>query len=597
VAGAAAAALVVALTADWIAAAQAPAPSRGVTFARITETDTKEWLTYLSSDLLQGREAFSEGYGLAASYVARQLEALRLKPVGDAGTYFQTVHQHAYRVVRNSIVTVRANGQERTFKHGDHVTFAVNSGGPQTLVFDGVEFAGYGLVTRRGDLSYDDFASRDVKGKLVVWLPGTPEVVRADGAGRGRGATGGNRAAYMTQSLGVAAAIGFAPAVVPTAAEAALAKAQAALAEASQAVRSAEVEVRGRGRGGRTGGGGGARGAAVPADLTTTQRVDKAVPPQLTADEEFHRFLFSGSQTSFEDLRAKADRGEPLAPFTLANVRVTIQIDNTYDLLSTQLTKNVVGMVEGTDPKLRNTYVFFGAHLDHEGYRTAPVGRGGRGGVAEAAGAPDLIFNGADDDGSGSSALIGIAKAFASGPRAKRSAVFVWHAAEEPGLLGSRYMADFPVVPLDAVQAQFNLDMIGRNRNDDPSQSETVFVVGADRISTDLHNLLVETNRSLDAPLRLDFEYNDPADANSFYTRSDHYSYAVKGIPVAFFFTGTHPDYHGVGDHVDKIVFPKLVRIAQLVYQTGFNLANSDRTLARDQKGPRAGRGFDGRLE
>jgi Zn-dependent M28 family amino/carboxypeptidase len=322
-------------------------------------------------------------------------------------------------------------------------------------------------------------------------------------------------------------------------------------------------------------------------------RVDNVLPPQITADEEFHRFLFSAAPTTFDDLRARADKGEALAPFTLANVKVTIQIDDTYDVASTELTKNVVGMVEGTDPRLRETYVLFGAHLDHVGYRTSP---GGRGGAAPAGTEPDLIFNGADDDGSGSTALLALAKAFATGPKPRRSVVFVWHAAEEAGLLGSRYFADFPPIPLEAVQAQFNIDMIGRNRDDDTGQASTVFIIGADRISTDLHNLVVATNAGLRQPLAIDFEYNDPSDPNSFYTRSDHYSYAVKGIPVAFFFTGTHPDYHGAGDHVDKIIFPKLVRIAQMIYQTGFAVANTDRVLERDNRGPRAGRGFSGPL-
>jgi Zn-dependent M28 family amino/carboxypeptidase len=173
----------------------------------------------------------------------------------------------------------------------------------------------------------------------------------------------------------------------------------------------------------------------------------------------------------------------------------------------------------------------------------------------------------------------------------------MWHAGEEAGLLGSRYNADFPVVPLEKVQCQLNIDMIGRNRDNDPTQENNVFVIGADRISTDLHNLVVETDATLAKPVHLDYEYNDPSDPNSFYTRSDHYSYAAKGIPIAFFFTGTHPDYHQVGDQVEKILFPKLVSIAQLVYQTGFNAANTDKVLNRDNLGPRSGRGFQGTIK
>jgi Zn-dependent M28 family amino/carboxypeptidase len=322
------------------------------------------------------------------------------------------------------------------------------------------------------------------------------------------------------------------------------------------------------------------------------------VTPQITGDETFFEFLFSAGPTPFATWRARAEAGEPLQPFSLPGVSVAIDVDNTYQVVSTQLTKNVVGMVEGSDPALRDTYVFYGAHLDHTGYRlSATGGRGGGGGAQPGSGAPpDLIYNGADDDGSGSTGLLGIAKAFATGPKPKRSVVFVWHAGEESGLLGSRYMADHPVVPIDRIQAVLNADMIGRSRNDDPALSETVFVIGADRISTDLHNLVVDTNGALARPLTLDYEYNDPNDSNSFYTRSDHYSYAARGIPIAFFFTGTHADYHQASDEVDKILFPKLGRIADLMYKAGFHVANSERTLTRDNLGPRAGVGFKGRI-
>jgi hypothetical protein len=610
----AAAGLVAALAQPWKLAAQAPAVSTGVKFAQISQSDIKEWLSYLASDALQGRQAYTEGYGLASAYVAEHLRQWGVKPMGDNGLYFQTVKNRGYTVTRNSSVTVEANGQTRTFKHGDHVTFAVNAGGRQTLTFSGVEFAGYGIVSQQ--YNHNDFAGRDVRGKLVTYLNNTPApimqaLVQAQAAqaaagrgGRGgRGGLGGNRTNYAIQTLGAAGVLAFAAAPAPPSqAELALAKAQEALAQANQAVADARAELaRGAGGGGRGfgGGGGGGRAAAPPADITTVQNVNAPVPPVVTGDEVFFDFLFAPQK--FADVRARADKGEPLPPMTI-NAKITINIDNRYDVVSTQLTKNVVGMVEGSDPKLKDTYVMFGAHLDHIGYRTsAAPGRGGRAGGAGAAGTPpsgepDLISNGADDDGSGSTGLLGIAKAFATGPKPKRSVIFVWHTAEESGLLGSRYMADFPVVPLANVQAQFNIDMIGRNRDDDPALGESVFVIGADRISTDLHNLVVDTNASFTAPLKLDFEYNDPSDPNSFYTRSDHYSYAAKGIPIAFFFTGTHPDYHGVGDHPDKILYPKLTRIAQLVYQAGFNVANSDRTLERDNKGPRSGRGFSGRI-
>ena len=589
----------------WTLMAQAPAPAR-VKFAQVSAADLKEWLTYLSSDTLQGRQVFSEGYGLAAAYIAERLRSWGVKPIGDEGTFFENVRLRGYRTTRSSSVTVTANGQARTFKHGDHVTFTANSGGKQTLEFDGVEFVGYGQAA--------DYQGRDVKHKLVVWMPNPS--TSTTGFGRGRGGAG---AAINT--YGARAAIGFAAAAAPTAAEQALTQAQEALQKASEAVQQAQAQLQGRG-----GGRGGGRAVLPAADFTSVQRPDAVIAPQFTGDETFFEALFAGAPVKFQDLRARAAKGEPIAPVSLP-ARVSVVIDNKFEVVSEQLTRNVVGMVEGSDPTLKKTHVLFGAHLDHIGYsqsggggqstpsacraRSAPSqasvtragktlqnqGRGRGAGAPAAAPKPfderDIISNGADDDGSGSVAQLAIAKAFATGPKPKRSVVFVWHTGEESGLYGSRANADYPVVPLESVQAQLNMDMVGRDDCDnlEGDYRNSVFVVGADRISTDLHNLIVETNQRMEKPLTLDYELNDPADPENVYTRSDHYSYAAKGIPIVFFTTGLHPDYHRVTDTVDKIVFPKMARIAQLVYESGFSIANSERTLERDNKGPRAGFG------
>jgi Zn-dependent M28 family amino/carboxypeptidase len=209
----------------------------------------------------------------------------------------------------------------------------------------------------------------------------------------------------------------------------------------------------------------------------------------------------------------------------------------------------------------------------------------------------DVINNGADDDGSGTVSVMAVARAFALGPKPKRSALFVWHSGEESGLYGSRYMADYPVVPLDRISAVLNIDMIGRNRCDRASEANTVYLVGSDRISTELHNVSESTNATLQTPLALDYELNDPADPESIYTRSDHYSYAAKGIPVIFYTTGLHRDYHYVTDEVSRIEFPKMARIARLVYETGVRLANLDRFPLRDNKGPRTGKGTGGLIK
>ena len=632
--------LAVAWGQPWRLLAQGPAPATGVRYAQVRESDIREWLSYLASDELQGRQVFTEGYGRATQYIADELKGFGVKPIGENGTYFQPVKLKGYRVTRNSTVTIDANGQSRTFKHADHVTFGSGSGGKQTLVFEGVEFLGYGLPS--------DYEGRNLKGKLVATVPnlvpapaqqGIPAVPGAPAAGAGgRGARGGP-AAGLAQ--GAAAAISFAPTpAAPSAAEQALAQALTALNQANAAVTQAQQALRGRGGRG-VAPAAGARGAQTP-DITTVQRVDSAVTPNFTGDETFFETLFNGSPVPFADIRAKAEKGESISPLTLA-AKVTVNVDNTFEVISEQITHNVVGMVEGTDPALKNTYVLVGAHLDHVGYSQTGAGRGsgtdacrrrspaaqaaivaagkvvqrptlargaggggaaGRGGGGDNAGRGtgpaasavpldqrDLVSNGADDDGSGSASMLAVAKAFATGPKPKRSVVFVWHAGEEAGLYGSRYNADFPVVPNDRIQAQLNMDMVGRDDCDniEGDYSNTLFIVGADRISTDLHNLVIQTNGTLSQPLTLDYELNDANDPENVYTRSDHFSYAAKGIPIVFFTTGLHPDYHRITDTVDKIKFPKMTRIAQLVYEVGFSIANSEKTLERDNKGPRTG--------
>src|SRR4029078_7979017 len=139
-------------------------------------------------------------------------------------------------------------------------------------------------------------------------------------------------------------------------------------------------------------------------------------------------------------------------------------------------------------------------------------------------------------------ARMALAKAFSLGPKPKRSLLFVWHSGEEAGLYGSRYNADFPIVPIEKTAAQLNIDLIGRNRCDDPNEENKVYIVGSDRISTELHNLNEDANTSLSQPMTLAYVFNAPTDPESLYMRSDHYSYAAKGIPIIFYTTGLHKD-------------------------------------------------------
>jgi hypothetical protein len=558
----------------------------------IEPAELNEWLSFIASDELQGRLIFSEGLGLAAGYLADHLTEWGVKPGGENGSFFQTVRVVGVRTTSNASVTVEVNGEKRTFKDGEGITFPRNMGGKQIVTGDQIEFVGYGLQAPSANI--DDYANADPKGKVIVYL-GTSPGPKALPAGSNRLLTGRTRNAL---DKGAIAVIGP-PGGFGRGRGAGAAAAPAAAGPTGAPGATAPGAAQPAGRGGF--------GQPDNGDFTTVQRYDRPVVPALTAQDAFFEFLFSGSDMKYADLKDLAAKQEPLPPFALKGVKMTVNVDADYAVVRTQLTRNVVGIIPGTDARLKDTYVAFGAHYDHVGYSQSPTGGRGFGGGANAGGcvgqtrdtprAGDNINNGADDDGSGTVALMALAKAFALGPKPKRSLLFVWHSGEEAGLYGSRYNADFPVVPIDKIAAQLNIDMIGRNRCDDPKEENTVYIVGSDRISTELHNLNEDANAALAKPMKLDYEMNDPADPESIYTRSDHYSYASKGIPIIFYTTGLHKDYHYVTDEVSKIDFPKMAHITQLVYTAGAKVANLDHVPVRDNKGPRKGKGAAGKIE
>jgi len=540
----------------------------------VQSEDLRKWLSYLASDELEGRTTFSEGLGLAAAYLAEQLRSWGAKPGGDNGSYFQRVQVQGVKSANHSTLTVEVNGQTRVFKDGEGITFPKNVGGKRSLTVDQVEFLGYGLDAPLAN--HNDYAGKDVKGKAVVYLGGAGP--KGLGPEFRRSLFG--RARYATEQREAVASIG----------------------------------VGGGGFGGRPGGAGagasgaagaagaagpGARGGVEQGDFTTVQRLDHPIPPAVTAQDDFFEFLFSNADVKYAELKEKAAKQEPLPSFTLKGVKLSFNLDADYHVVRTQFTRNVVGVIDGTDPKLKDTYVLFSAHYDHVGYAEGEVVGGARQGavgpVTKGA-VEDRIWNGADDDGSGTVTVLGLAKAFAKRPKPKRSLMFLWFAGEERGLWGSRFNADYPTAPIDKIVADLNMDMVGRNRDDKAEEANSVYLVGSDRISTELHNITVDSNAGLAKPLKLDFELNDPTDLEQVYYRSDHYSYAAKGIPIVFFTTGLHPDYHHNTDSVEKINFEKMARIGQLVYETGSRVANLDHAPARDNRGPRVGKGSDGKI-
>jgi Zn-dependent M28 family amino/carboxypeptidase len=252
-----------------------------------------------------------------------------------------------------------------------------------------------------------------------------------------------------------------------------------------------------------------------------------------------------------------------------AKVNIAVEIKDA------PMTQNVIGVLEGSDPKLKDQYVVISAHYDH--LKTSDTGE---------------VYNGADDDGSGTVAILEIAQAFATGQRSKRSILVIFHTAEELGLFGSEYIADYePVVPIEKMVTNLNIDMIGRSRSEKDKDArdrfltdkDSIYVIGSDKLSTELHGINEQTNAET-ARMRFDYTYNDDRHPERFYYRSDHYNYAKHGVPVIFYFTGVHRDYHRATDDVEKIDFEKMERIARMIFATGWRVANGDNRPVVDKK-------------
>lgn len=247
------------------------------------------------------------------------------------------------------------------------------------------------------------------------------------------------------------------------------------------------------------------------------------------------------------------------SPFKKLNHEVRIKIEKVSERFETE---NVLGLVEGSDKK--EELIVITAHYDH-------VGKTG-----------DQIYNGADDDGSGTSAVMELAQAFAlakkegNGPR--RSILFMTVTGEEKGLLGSEFYSSNPVWPLEQTIANLNIDMIGRVDPAHENMDEYIYIIGSDHLSNDLHTINEEVNK-LYTGLTLDYKYNDTDDPNRFYYRSDHYNFAKHNIPIIFYFNGTHEDYHQPTDTIDKIRFDLLKKRSDLVFYCAWELANREQSI------------------
>ena len=250
--------------------------------------------------------------------------------------------------------------------------------------------------------------------------------------------------------------------------------------------------------------------------------------------------------------------------------KANVELSYKKETRTTQVS-NVMALLEGTDKK--DEYVFLTSHYDHVGKRNDTT-----------------IFYGADDDGSGTTGILELAQAFAEAKKAgkgpRRSIVFMTVSGEEKGLWGSEYYGEHPVYPLAKTTVDLNIDMIGRTGSEyqkDKDSTNYLYIIGDDKLSSDLAVITDNVNNSY-TKLKLDRKYNDPNDPNRFYFRSDHYNFAERGVPVIFYFNGTHADYHRPTDTPDKINYPMMAKRTQLVFFTAWEMANRNEMLKRDLK-------------
>jgi Peptidase family M28 len=319
---------------------------------------------------------------------------------------------------------------------------------------------------------------------------------------------------------------------------------------------------------------------------------------------------------------ARALLGEPLAQAQPGDVGKVVRGEVTFiEAPPPYPARNVVAILPGSGPALKGEIVAVGAHNDHIGITHVAVehdsirafnrvmrteGANGTAGVpnAEQQGEiraiidssrkirparADSISNGADDDGSGSAGLLEIAEAMVHGhDRPKRSVLFVWHTGEEKGLLGSDWFTRHPTVPRDSIVAQLNIDMIGRGDAADLQGGGPGYlqVIGSRRLSTELGDLIEQVNREGKHGFQFDYTYDANGHPDNYYCRSDHYMYARFGIPIAFFTTGAHEDYHQVTDEVQYIDFEKMARVVGLVEASALAVANLDHPVLVDKPKP-----------
>jgi len=454
----------------------------------ITPDDIRRRIAIIADDSMRGRDTPSPELEEVAAYIASEFRRIGLKPGGDNGTFLQRYAIDRVQFAADSSIAFVHGGGDATLAYGRDFVFSDN-------MFESGDYAGDLVLltgTMGGGIQLDTAA---LAGKMLVVTARVRN--RAD-----------------RQRL-----LGWRPAGV------------IGLTSAPDSLwmtlveRSSQTQLRDPSR-------------QVGAPLVLTVRAGSLAPvlTRLGADSAA--------------VQQAAQAGAPLTARPLAGAQ--LHVHGRIRAVDRKSAPNVVGILEGSDPRLKREYVVLSAHMDHVG-----VGRPVNG---------DSIYNGADDDASGTIAVVEAAEAFAQlQPRPKRSIIFLTVSGEEKGLWGSAYFADHAPVPVANIVADLNTDMVGRNWKD------TIVAIGKEH--SDLGATL---NRVGAAHPELRMQpIDDIWPQESFYTRSDHYNFARKGVPILFFFNGTHADYHRPSDSVDKIDAEKESRIVKLVFYLGLDVANA----------------------
>lgn len=502
--------------------AAAPAAASGP-FVAPSADELRRDLFAFAADSFRGRETGTGDGERAARFLAARLAAIGVEPAGDSG-YFHRVPLQRERFASGSRAQLTSPAGTTPLRLGRDMVVVPSLGGaaPLPLLSADADVLFGSYGLVDPAIGRNDYAGVDAAGKVVVVVNDVPPGVTDAAARRRLGGLGGIQA-RLEQAIPRRPA-----AVIILVAD------------------SLYGDVAAQFTSPVTPGSDGPHTAAGPRTLPMIAVAPmRAGSPFLPTDWPTNRRARVVSRTRFTA--------------ALTTERETF---NAY---------NVVGVVRGADPALRGSYVAYGAHYDHIGI--VPPVRG------------DSIANGADDDGSGTTALLAIARAYQQGPRPRRSVLFVWHTGEEKGLFGSARFVDRPTVPLDSVVAQLNADMVGRNAAD------SLYLVGPAAAprgqSRRLGAVVDSVNAASARPFAFNREWDSPTHPEQIYFRSDHYNYARKGVPIVFFTSGLHEDYHKASDEPGKIDYDKLARVSRLLYDVGAAVANDpQRPVAPSAAGP-----------